>query len=212
MEGEQIYTDKQLVISRTGSPGGLSITGAIDFYNAEAVAEAVTAELRAGSDGAAQLSDAITGNGDLHIDLSKLEFTDVAGIRALVRVAENAGDGRRLARRFGQAFEPTQAAAAGAGDGDKLALADRQIDVQQGLDRAARLIELLRDALDLDLYLGFAHQPQPGDRRPQNSTGMAIYRSTGQRRHSAKPRPMIQSRSSAERKSSSSVNCVTTCR
>ena len=96
MEGDQIYADKQLVISRTGSPGGLSITGAIDFYNAEAVAEAVTAELRAGSDAAAQLSDAITGNGDLHIDLSKLEFTDVAGIRALVRVAENAGDGRRL--------------------------------------------------------------------------------------------------------------------
>jgi anti-anti-sigma regulatory factor len=99
MEGDQIYADKQLVISRTGSPGGLSITGAIDFYNAEAVAAAVTTELRTGPDGAAALSDAITGNGDLHIDLSKLEFTDVAGIRALVEVAENAGDGRRLVLR-----------------------------------------------------------------------------------------------------------------
>ncbi len=31
-------------------------------------------------------------------------------------------------------------------------------------------------------------------------------------RHSASPRPMIHSRSSAERKSSSSVTCVTVCR
>jgi anti-anti-sigma regulatory factor len=99
MEGDQIYADKQLVISRTSSPGGLSITGAIDFYNAEAVAAAVSAEMRTGPDGAAVLSDAITGNGDLHIDLTNLEFTDVAGIRALVRVAENAGDGRRLVLR-----------------------------------------------------------------------------------------------------------------
>jgi anti-anti-sigma regulatory factor len=99
MEGDQIYADKQLVISRTSSPGGLSITGAIDFYNAEAVAAAVSAEMRTGPNGAAVLSDAITGNGDLHIDLTNLEFTDVAGIRALVRVAENAGDGRRLVLR-----------------------------------------------------------------------------------------------------------------
>ena len=34
----------------------------------------------------------------------------------------------------------------------------------------------------------------------------------GQRRHSAKPRPMIHSRSSCERKSSSSVKWVTVCR
>jgi anti-anti-sigma regulatory factor len=38
------------------------------------------------------------GNGDLHIDVSRLEFSDVSGIRALVRVAER-GHGRRLVLR-----------------------------------------------------------------------------------------------------------------
>jgi anti-anti-sigma regulatory factor len=99
MEGDQVYTDKQLFIQRTGAPGELSITGAIDYYNAESVAAVVAAELAAGAGGAAQLSDAISGNGDLHIDLSHLEFTDVTGIRALVQVAENAGNGRRLVLR-----------------------------------------------------------------------------------------------------------------
>jgi anti-anti-sigma regulatory factor len=99
MEGVQVYTDKQIVIVRAGSNGELSITGAIDYYNAESVAAVVAAELAAGAGGAAQLSDAISGNGDLHIDLSHLEFTDVTGIRALVQVAENAGNGRRLVLR-----------------------------------------------------------------------------------------------------------------
>ena len=99
MEGDRVYTDKQLVIQRTRSPGELSITGAIDYYNAESVAAVVAGELAAGAGGAAQLSDAISGNGDLHIDLSHLEFTDVTGIRALVQVAENAGNGRRLVLR-----------------------------------------------------------------------------------------------------------------
>jgi len=99
MEGDQVYSDKQLVISRTGQSRELSITGAIDYYNAAAVAAAVAAELLSRAGGAAELSDAISGNGDLHIDLSRLEFTDVTGIRALVQVAENAGDGRRLVLR-----------------------------------------------------------------------------------------------------------------
>jgi anti-anti-sigma regulatory factor len=99
MEGDQVYTDKQLVIVRTGAPGELSISGAIDYYNAESVAAVVAGELAAGSDRRAELSDAISGNGDLHIDLSRLEFTDVTGIRALVQVAESSGDGRRLVLR-----------------------------------------------------------------------------------------------------------------
>jgi anti-anti-sigma regulatory factor len=99
MEGVQVYADKQIVIVRAGSNGELSITGAIDYYNAESVAAVVAGELAAGNHGAAALSDAISGNGDLHIDLSRLEFTDVTGIRALVQVAENAGDGRRLVLR-----------------------------------------------------------------------------------------------------------------
>ena len=99
MEGDQVYTDKQLVIVRTGAPGVLSISGAIDYYNAESVAAVVAGELAGGNHRAAELSDAISGKGDLHIDLSRLEFTDVTGIRALVQVAENSGDGRRLVLR-----------------------------------------------------------------------------------------------------------------
>jgi anti-anti-sigma regulatory factor len=98
MEGDQVYSDKQLVILRTGIPGELSITGAIDYYNADAVASAVAGELHS-AERSTELADAISGNGDLHVDLSRLEFTDVAGIRALVQVAENAGDGRRLVLR-----------------------------------------------------------------------------------------------------------------
>jgi STAS domain len=98
MEGDGVYIDKQLVITRTGSPSGLSVSGAIDYYNAEAVAAALARELQAGLPGAAELSDAISGNGDLHVDVSRLEFTDVTGIRALVRIAES-GNGRRLVLR-----------------------------------------------------------------------------------------------------------------
>ena len=96
---ETVCADKQLVISRTSSPPGLSITGAIDYYNAEAVAEALTGVFHTDGDARALLADAINGNGDLHLDLTRLEFTDVTGIRALVRIAENAGDGRRLVLR-----------------------------------------------------------------------------------------------------------------
>ena len=97
MDGDEVYLDKQLVITRTGaSHHGLSVSGAIGYYNAEAVAAALVRELRAGASGAAALSDAMTGNGDLHLDVSRLEFTDVTGIRALVRIAENGAEGRRL--------------------------------------------------------------------------------------------------------------------
>jgi len=99
MEGDQVYADKQLVVLRTRVPAELSITGAIDYYNADAVAAALMAELRQPGDVSTALSDAITGNGDLHLDLSRLEFTDVTGIRALVRIAETAGGGRRLVLR-----------------------------------------------------------------------------------------------------------------
>jgi anti-anti-sigma regulatory factor len=99
MEGDQVYADKQLIVFRTGAPAELSLSGAIDFYNADAVAAALIAELQQSGDVSTALSDAITGNGDLHLDLSRLEFTDVTGIRALVRIAETAGVGRRLVLR-----------------------------------------------------------------------------------------------------------------
>ena len=74
LEGVEVYIDKQL-------------------------AAALARELRASVNGAAGLSDAITGNGDLHIDVSRVEFADVSGIRALVRLAQDSDDGRRLLLR-----------------------------------------------------------------------------------------------------------------
>jgi anti-anti-sigma regulatory factor len=99
MEGDRVYADKQLVISRASEPGELFIAGSIDYYNADAVAAALTTELQTKGDVHSTLADAISGNGDLHLDLSRLEFSDVTGIRALVRIAENAGNGRRLVLR-----------------------------------------------------------------------------------------------------------------
>jgi anti-anti-sigma regulatory factor len=98
-EGDEVYLDKQLVITRTGSPGGLSVSGSIDYYNAEAVAAALTHEFQSAAPGAIRLADAITGNKDLHIDVSRLEFVDVSGIRALVKIAESGEEGRRLVLR-----------------------------------------------------------------------------------------------------------------
>ncbi len=96
MEGDEVYADKQLVITRAGSPSRLTVSGAIDFYNADAAAAALARELRAVVPGADGLADAISGNGDLHIDVSRLEFTDVTGIRALVKIAEDGDAGRRI--------------------------------------------------------------------------------------------------------------------
>ncbi len=96
MEGNEVYADKQLVITRAGSPSHLIVSGAIDFYNADAAAAALTRELHTTVQGVDGLSDAISGNGDLHIDVSRLEFTDVTGIRALVKIAEDGDAGRRI--------------------------------------------------------------------------------------------------------------------
>jgi anti-anti-sigma regulatory factor len=99
MEGDQVYADTQLVVSRTSTPAELRVSGTIDYRNAEAFAAALIAELHQTGDLSTALFDAITGNRDLHLDLSRLEFTDVTGIRALVRIAEAAETGRRLVLR-----------------------------------------------------------------------------------------------------------------
>ncbi|MHB8612859.1 MAG: STAS domain-containing protein [Candidatus Dormibacteraceae bacterium] len=99
MDGDEVYADKQLVISRTGSPSQLTVSGAIDFYNAKAATAALTRELKAFVPAAEGLPDAVSGNGDLRIDVSGLEFTDVTGIRALVKIAEDATPGHRIVLR-----------------------------------------------------------------------------------------------------------------
>jgi anti-anti-sigma factor len=78
-----VYTDKQLAVKRISSPNGLILAGAIDHVNVDAVAQTLAA--------------AMDGGGDVHIDLSRLEFCDVSGIRALVSIAETLnGRGRLL--------------------------------------------------------------------------------------------------------------------
>src|SRR5258708_37011557 len=71
MEGDEVYLDKQMGITRTGSPSGLSVSGSIDYFNAESVAGALSHELQARATGVDGLSDAITGDGDLHFDVSR---------------------------------------------------------------------------------------------------------------------------------------------
>jgi anti-anti-sigma factor len=81
-ETHLIYSDKQLTITRTWEPSGLSISGVIDLFNVDSFARA--------------LDSSLDGDGDLRVDLSELEFWDVSGIRALVKAAERAGGRRRL--------------------------------------------------------------------------------------------------------------------
>jgi len=77
-----VFRDKQLVVTRTYRPDGLRLVGAVDASNVEGVTEV--------------LDSSFDGDGHgrvLHLDLTRLEFSDVSGIRALVGAAERA-DGR----------------------------------------------------------------------------------------------------------------------
>lgn len=97
MEGIQVYSDKQVVVSRDVL-GRVVIAGAVDYFNAGPVAAVLACEMeRPVANGhPAALDGARHVDGDLQVDLSRLEFTDVTGIRALVGVAEHATSGRRL--------------------------------------------------------------------------------------------------------------------
>jgi anti-anti-sigma regulatory factor len=77
-----VYADKQLVIARTDSPAGISFSGEIDASNSYAVGSSIATEMTPGK--------------DLHVDVSRVIFCDVSGIRALVSVAEGLPEGRRL--------------------------------------------------------------------------------------------------------------------
>ncbi len=77
-----VYADRQLVVTRTEHPLGLRFAGEIDITNSKAVAES--------------LRIAFPNHGDPHLDVSRLSFCDISGIRALVDAALDLGDGRRL--------------------------------------------------------------------------------------------------------------------
>jgi anti-anti-sigma factor len=77
---EQEYV--QLRVWRRAEDGWLVISGEIDSWNVQAVREALTAAHREG--------------GDVHLDVSRLLFCDVTGIRVIVAAAANLEPGRRL--------------------------------------------------------------------------------------------------------------------
>jgi anti-anti-sigma factor len=81
-DGGPVYVDKQLVVARTSSPSGISFSGEIDVSNSHSVGSSIAA--------------AMTPGNDLHVDVTKLMFCDVSGIRAFVSVAERLPEGRRL--------------------------------------------------------------------------------------------------------------------
>jgi len=77
-----VYSDRQLVVTRTSTPPGLLFAGEIDLTNSDAVAKSLASEFPI--------------FGDAHLDVGRLSFCDISGIRALVEAAEALGAGRRL--------------------------------------------------------------------------------------------------------------------
>lgn len=77
-----VYADRQLVVTRTNIPPGLRFAGEIDITNSWAVGES--------------LKIAFPHSGDAHLDVSRLGFCDISGIRAVVDAALELGAGRRL--------------------------------------------------------------------------------------------------------------------
>jgi anti-anti-sigma factor len=77
-----VYADKHLVVTRTKNPEGLRFAGEIDISNSDAVAHAVRLTL--------------ADSGDPHLDLSRLSFCDISGIRALVEMAMGLDGGRTM--------------------------------------------------------------------------------------------------------------------
>ena len=80
-----VFRDRQLVVTRTYRPDGLRLVGAVDASNVEGLTQVLDAAFE--GDGHGRV---------LHLDLRRLEFTDVSGIRALVGTAERAGGKYRL--------------------------------------------------------------------------------------------------------------------
>ena len=74
--------EPQLRISSGPQPDWLRVSGEIDAWNVVTVRDALRAALLA--------------PGDLHLDVSRLLFCDVTGIRAIVSAAAHLDGGRRI--------------------------------------------------------------------------------------------------------------------
>ena len=80
--GDAVYADRHLVVTRTTNPFGLRFAGEIDVTNSSAVGQAIRL---------------VSADSPWpHVDLSRLSFCDVSGIRALVEAARELGDSGRL--------------------------------------------------------------------------------------------------------------------
>ena len=94
-EGDALYADRTLVVLRTAPFGALTISGFIDHNNAEAVGQSLMAELSRNE----ARSHALGGHdGDLRVDVTQLEFTDVSGLKAIVDASRAATSGRLVVR------------------------------------------------------------------------------------------------------------------
>jgi anti-anti-sigma factor len=77
-----VYADKHLVVTRTENPDGFRFAGEIDITNSDEVMKS--------------LRMAIADARDPHLDLSRLSFCDISGIRGMVDVSTSLGVGRRI--------------------------------------------------------------------------------------------------------------------
>ncbi|HSS60218.1 MAG TPA: STAS domain-containing protein [Candidatus Limnocylindrales bacterium] len=77
-----VYADSHLVVVRTKDPAGLRFAGEIDISNSDAVAQTMRLVLEECT--------------RPHIDLTGLSFSDISGIRALVEIAFELGNGHQL--------------------------------------------------------------------------------------------------------------------
>ena len=77
-----VYADKHLVVTRTDDPAGLRFAGEIDITNSDALAQSVRL--------------ALVDDSDPHLDLSRLSFCDISGIRSLVEMAMGLESGRTM--------------------------------------------------------------------------------------------------------------------
>ena len=118
--GEPVYSDKQLTIKQIHAPDRYRLQGSIDLYNVEAVAAWLGRSLSARKE--------FGRGGDVHVELSRLEFCDASGIRALVKAARQLnGDGRLILHGL-PAQLSTAMKAVGWNDLPSLMIADRRGD------------------------------------------------------------------------------------
>jgi anti-anti-sigma regulatory factor len=80
--GPAVVGDDALLISSTGNPRRLTITGEIDESSYPMLLVSLTT----------------AGDREIHIDLGGVTYCDLAGLRAMIRLAEP-GSGNRPARR-----------------------------------------------------------------------------------------------------------------